>query len=1747
MNKHRFSTGTCILALVACLFWVITSGEAQSPTKDSQQGTTVQSTAQQKTDHQRREDSKKALDDALNQGMGPVLTTDTLVNAPVLMGTSTPAQAPIANTAAATAILAAATNPLYPPGIGFNPAVDYTKPNFAQSPNIRKFIDALPGLGAANANKLGQYIPVAQPDTTTYPGTDFYDIACGQFTVPMSSDLPATTIRGYMQTLGTGAGQSSDPTVGGVQQYLGPAIIAKVNRPVRMLFRNQLPASNQTIVNGNPMANPPIPPYNPSDTLALPIDVTIMGAGMGPIMTPTMYNYNDNRVTVPHLHGGHTPWINDGTTHQWITPATDTTQYHKGVSFQNVPDMVGAGAGHVPGTITDGMATAFYSNQQSGRLMFYHDHAYGITRLNVYAGVAAPYLLVDQVEDDLISGTNSSGVFTSMGITPQQILPDQSGLDNGTGLYHYGIPLVIQDKAFVNDATTPLAAAKNAFPANTSGYFHTYNTSVTDPLWSTYVNAAGRLGGALWFPHEYMPIENIFDPTGNTPNGRWDYGPFMIPPMIPNNLTLPSPCQIPEAFGDTMVVNGCAFPYIELPPDTIRFRILGVGNDRVLNLQLYKADPLRINVTNGGSGYDSNAVVTVTDPCHFGTCTAKANVSKGEVTEIAVTDALYYITPPKVMISGGGGTGASAITILGANTTGAITDIIITNPGSGYTSAPTVTLIGGGGSYTAAIARVIPKGVIKSIDVTGATGYRSGLAAPVITIADASRSTGFVDANAVACVNTEVKMVDAVPNPAYPTWPTDGRDGGVPDPTTMGPDWILIGNESGLLAQEANLPQQPIDYEYVRQNLPLVGVIKKSLLIMPAQRVDVIVDLRGYHDGDTLILYNDAPAPMPNFWAMNDYYTDDPNLGNISRPTTPAGFGPNTRTVMQIRIKGTKAPGSFQFNLAALKNAIPKAFALSNEKPIVPQKAYQAAYPTDVTFAKDTYAQSVDTTLNLTGNAGPITMIKTTAPGNNYAVPPIVHIIPRNGDVGGATAVAGLNPCGGVTLLTTGSGYATAPTVTISAPTGGLAGIPNITATATATISGGGVTAINIVEPGSNYSTTVAPTVTFTGGTALPGQTIVAPTASAFVATANTVGSIQLTNVAINGGGLYTQQPMIYLTPAPGSNGMGASAVALISGAVAMTGKGITEGMDPDFGRMDIRMGSTPNPLTPSVGSGMVLGIARYIDPPTEFVNDGEATLWRISHIGVDSHALHFHLFDVQVVNRVDWTNVVKPPYPDEIGWRDTIRTNPLEDIIVAFRPKKMLLPFAIPSSSRLLDPTTPAGSTINFLPIAPPAGVAAVAQLSNVTTDFGWEYVWHCHMLGHEENDFMRPLVMNPVATSAYLVPLSPRNVAATAGNAQATVTFTAPAGNGSTVTGYTVTAIPAIAGASIGTDNNAGQTTRTHTISGLTNFSAYTFTVTATSAAGKGLTSNPSNSVTPTPPPPAAPTALVATLQAGPQVLLTWTDNATSETGFVVERSDNGGAFGAIAAPASLTGTGTVTYTDTTVTIGNSYAYRVKAVLVLPQGTISSAYATSGTVAVVVPAIPTNLTATIASATSVSLRWTDASNNETSFAVWRSDNGAAAVQVGTVTRTATQTTATGGTVTFTNTGLTAGNTYAYYVTAINIVGQSNASNTVTLSFTAPAAPTSLAVTAIPFNRNNDTVTLTWVNPAGNNQTSFSIQRANNSAFNGAITSTAAGTATTLTQNVRRGTTCYYRIRAVNSVGTSGWTNATPFPIVTP
>ena len=111
--------------------------------------------------------------------------------------------------------------------------------------------------------------------------------------------------------------------------------------------------------------------------------------------------------------------------------------------------------------------------------------------------------------------------------------------------------------------------------------------------------------------------------------------------------------------------------------------------------------------------------------------------------------------------------------------------------------------------------------------------------------------------------------------------------------------------------------------------------------------------------------------------------------------------------------------------------------------------------------------------------------------------------------------------------------------------------------------------------------------------------------------------------------------------------------------------------------------------------------------------------------------------------------------------------------------------------------------------------------------------------------------------------VPGAPTGGTATAGNAEASVAFTAPASDGgSAITSYTVTATDTT------TPANGGQTATGAAsplvVTGLTNGDSYTFTVTATNGAGTGLASSPSNAVVPdtvpgprpsSPPPPATP----------------------------------------------------------------------------------------------------------------------------------------------------------------------------------------------------------------------------------------------------------------------------------------------------
>jgi len=853
--------------------------------------------------------------------------------------------------------------------------------NWAFSPPLRKFVDELPGLGPDNANLLGQFIPVGHPDTVTYPGTDYYEIELRQYTEKMHSDLASTTLRGYVQV-----NNGTDPGTGlntvlpdpGPHQ-LGPFIVAQRDKPVRVKFTNKLPTGQ-------------------AGDLFIPVDTSVMGAGTGPlgssVPTGMPVNYTENRATL-HLHGGHNPWISDGTPHQWITPAGENTPYPKGVSVKNVPDMPDPG---------DGSQTFYYTNDQSARLMFYHDHSWGITRLNVYAGEAAGYMIQDPWEKDLV---------------------DRGVLPSAT------IPLIIQDKSFVDTATV----------------------LQTDPTWNWGTGTPDANGirppvaGDLWYPHVYSPAQNPADLSGMNAFGRWHYGPWFWPPTsgiqyppVPNpyydpinapwepemNPGVPNPSIAGEAFMDTPIVNGTAFPKVTVEPKAYRLRILNAASDRFWNLQMYTSD--------------------------------------------------------------------------------------------------------------------------------------------TTTFSSDGRA------------NTEVKMVPAAITSGFPeTWPVDGRDGGVPDPLTAGPDWIQVGTEGGFLPKPAVIPQQPVTWNMDPTTFNFGNVDQHSLLLGSAERADVVVDFSAF-PGQTLILYNDAPAAFPARDARLDYYTGSAVLTDTGGYWgTKVGFGPNTRTIMQINVSNTTPAAPF--DLAALETAFASTattqgvFEASQHPILYPDARYNSAYAD--TFTVDPYVRIFNTQKTFT-----------TVAGNSVTIPFKTKAIQD--------------------------------------------------------------------EMGEAFD---------------------------------------------------------------------------------------------EFGRMSGRLGlQLPAPTT-----RQTFILQNFVDPSTEQVKvemepmapvQGDGTqIWKITHNGVDTHPIHFHLYDVQLINRVGWDNGVRPPDDNELGWKDTIRVSPLEDTIVALRATLPKAPFGLPDSIRPLNPSEPIGSTMGFSGFDPYTGDPLPTPTVNQLVNYGWEYVWHCHILSHEEMDMMRPV----------------------------------------------------------------------------------------------------------------------------------------------------------------------------------------------------------------------------------------------------------------------------------------------------------------------------------------------------------------------------------------------------------------------
>jgi bilirubin oxidase len=331
----------------------------------------------------------------------------------------------------------------------------------------------------------------------------YYEIEAAQFKQQvLPPGFPKTAVFGY--------GAFGHPET---RNFPAFTIEAEVNKPVRVKWINGLMDSNgrylphilhvdQSILWANP----------PMDCKSGAVKTDCEGKN------PAMYTGPVPIIT--HLHGSHVDPESDGFPEAWYLPAA--TNIPSGYAAKG--GMFGQIAG-APGEA--GAALFHYRNDQRATTLWYHDHALGITRLNVYAGLAGFYLLRGGA-DDLPSG----------------VLPGPAPkLGDPAGTKYYEIPIAIQDRSFYTDGS----------------FFYPDNRAFFEGL-----------------PKDKLNVD--FAPDSDVP-----------------------PAWNPEFFGNTMVVNGKTWPYLDVEQRRYRFRLLNGTNGRFLILKFDR--PLKFHQIGLDGGF----------------------------------------------------------------------------------------------------------------------------------------------------------------------------------------------------------------------------------------------------------------------------------------------------------------------------------------------------------------------------------------------------------------------------------------------------------------------------------------------------------------------------------------------------------------------------------------------------------------------------------------------------------------------------------------------------------------------------------------------------------------------------------------------------------------------------------------------------------------------------------------------------------------------------------------------------------------------------------------------------------------------------------------------------------------------------------------------------------------------------------------------------------------------------------------
>jgi spore coat protein A len=334
---------------------------------------------------------------------------------------------------------------------------------------VQRAAAAIPG-GTLDPGSVPKFmtpllIPPAMPragklKVTAGKNVDYYEIAVRQFSQQvLPSGMPATTVWGY--------GPNPTTAQQGPVVFNAPSLTieAKYDTPVRVKWVNELVDADGDFLPHLLPVDPTLHWANPPGGLA--------GRDMRPMFASTPGRYTGPVPVVTHVHGAiGVGDESDGYPEAWFLPAA-----------RNIPDgfategtwyefFEGKASEQFGATWAPGSATFQYPNVGRAAADWYHDHALGMTRLNVYAGPAGFYLLRGGPSDLVLDARNGK----------EAILPGPApAVGDPPGIGYSEIPLAIQDRAFNTDGSLFYPDTRAFFDDVTGPYLPTTDVS---PIWN---------------------------------------------------------------------------------------------------------------------------------------------------------------------------------------------------------------------------------------------------------------------------------------------------------------------------------------------------------------------------------------------------------------------------------------------------------------------------------------------------------------------------------------------------------------------------------------------------------------------------------------------------------------------------------------------------------------------------------------------------------------------------------------------------------------------------------------------------------------------------------------------------------------------------------------------------------------------------------------------------------------------------------------------------------------------------------------------------------------------------------------------------------------------------------------------------------------------------------------------------------------------------------------------------------------